>query len=312
MKKQSIKINRQTAITDKSVLSLRQYFSEIGKKEYSSITKDQEYALFEEYNRTKSVAIKERIIKSNMKFVISVAKSFIIHDIKFYREKACLEDLINEGNIGLIKAFETFDYKKGFRFLTYATPHIRQNISTYLNETIADIQLPANQFRLDTQLKIVISKLKDEGITEPTIEDIVETYNEIKEPQQIKLTVNLLAQINDQRKSFISSEVNITSALNGEDMLLSDTFKADGSFDTDLGLHKESINIAFSEILKETLSEREITILEYTYGMNGKEERSLYQISEILGLTRERIGQILEQALKKLQLKKEKFNEAIS
>lgn len=303
---------KKTTITDRSVLSLRQYFNDINAKEFSSITKQEELELFKYYEKTKCIKTKEKIIKSNMKFVISVAKSYIIHDIKFNNQKACLEDLINEGNIGLIKAFETFDYKKGFRLLTYATPYIRNQVSTYLNDTLADIQLPANQYWLDKIINVAIKKLNDEGITYPTVEEIVDMYNDIKEPQNIKLTVNLYAQIKEQRKPFLSSEINITSGSNTDEMILSDTFKADSTFDTDLGLNKESIKISLFEIMKETLNDREILIIEYTYGMNGKEEKSLYQISEILSLTRERVGQILEQSLKKLRNKEKQFNEVLS
>lgn len=294
-------------LTDRGVNSLVLYFNELKNEKYNPLNAQEEYDLFAEYRKNPDKNIKDKIINSNLRFVISVAKAYLTYDMKFTNEKAMLEDVINAGNFGIIKAFDKFDHTKGFKFLTFATWHIRLHIGIYLNETLADIRLPSNLFRIEKGIDKAIASLKsDENIIEPSINQIVDKYNSIKNKLEVELTTGLLCRIRENKKSFISASrtlagVRSNSSGSDDDMVLLDTFRQEKSFEPDADSMKVSDNTNLNNYLNKKLSEREKIIVEYKFGLNGKEEKTLEQISDVTGLTRERVGQLLTGAIKKLK-----------
>jgi RNA polymerase primary sigma factor len=303
-------INNAVKLTDRSTESLRLYFSELSADKHKPLSIIEEEFLFSNYKLNKCFKSKERIICSNMKFVISMAKKYIVYDVKFANDKVTLEDLISEGNIGLIKAFDTFDTTKGVRFLTYAAWYIRQSLQTYLNETIVDIPQPANRYIIDVWIKRSIYELNNNKIENPSPEQIVDMYNHIKKQEVPKLTVNLYAQINEDKKPFISASTSI-SGKDGSETTLSELFSADYKTIPDHNIVHESSQKSILKIVTKSLTELESNIIQLHYGMNGNEEKTLDQIADITGYTRARIGQILKIALEKLKTKKEQLIKSI-
>lgn len=294
-------------LTDRGVNSLVLYLNELKGSKYDPLDAQEEFDLFVQYRKSPDKQIKDKIINSNLRFVISVTKAYLKHDMKFTNEKAMLEDVINAGNIGMIKAFDKFDHTKGFKFLTYATWDIRLQIGIYLNETLADIRLPSNLFRIESVINKAMSALKtDDDNSEPSINQIVDKYNAIKSNKEVELTTGLLCSIRENKKSFISASrtlagVRSNSSGSDDDMVLQDTFKQEKSFEPDSELLKSSDDINLNAYLNKKLSEREKIIVDYNFGLNGKEQKTLAQISDVTGLTRERVGQLLTQAIKKLK-----------
>lgn len=311
-------INRKSAIygkqllTDRSVNSLVQYLQEISGPNFDPLNAQEEYDEFIKY-RAGDLRAKDKIIKANMRFVVTAAKSYLTYDMKFTNDKAVLEDVIAAGNIGLILALDRYDHTKGFKFLTFAAWYIKLHIGIFLNETLADIRLPANLFRIEKDIAKATSLLKSEmNIDEPSINMVVDKYNQVKDKLAVSLTTGLLTEVRHNKKSFVSSSASISgSRSNGsgqdDDMLLSDTFKQGNEFEPDSDMLKESRFKILDHNLSKKLNEREKLIVEYTFGLAGKEEKTLQQISDITDLTRERIGQILTGAINKLKENKQLF-----
>lgn len=301
-------------LTDRSVTSLVKYFEEIATSKYDPLNTQEEYDLFVEYYKTKDKRIKDKILNSNVRFVVTVAKSFLRHDMLFTNEKAVLEDVINAGNVGMIIAFDKYDHTKGFKFLTFATWYIRLYASSYLNETLADIRLPSNLFRIEKDINKAIALLKSEDdILEPSIYQIVDKYNNSKDKVSVKMTSSLLCDIRDNKKPFISANRTLAASKNdSDDMLLQDTFSAESKYDPDNELINESKQQLINSLLNKKLNERELLIVEYTFGLNGKEEKTPEQISILTDLTRERVGQLLKGAINKLKENKSSIKSILS
>ena len=308
----TLRIEKAMGMTDRSTLSLKLYFDELSNdKAITPLSAEDEKLLFTEYEKTSDEKIKTRIIKSNMKFVITVTKKFLVHKLMFRNQKACLEDLINEGNLGLIKAFPKFDYKKGNRFLTFASWDIFQQMQHYLEDTLADIPQPANRFAINQCVAQSTRLLISEGFDTPSPEQIVDRYNKIKKDGVPLLTTNLLAQIKQDQKPFLSSDAKIETNSSGDDtMTISDTFKCENGDLPDSEEMENSTRISVRKILNRVLSEKEREMIEYTYGLNNREQKTLDQLSDISGYTRERVGQILKGALGKLNKQRKALSEA--
>lgn len=309
MTKATLRIDKAMKMTDRSTLSLKKYFSDLNTdKEIQPLTVEEERIMFAEYNITGDPKIKTRIIKSNMKFVITVTKKFLVHQFKFSNSKALLEDLINEGNIGLINAFDKFDTKMGTRFLTFATWHIYQQMQVYLQDTLADIPQPANRFSINQWVRKATNILISEGHLVPSLEQIVERYNAIKKLEVPKLTTNLLAQIRQDKNQFLSSDTKLQE--DSDDMTIADTFRCNTKDWPDALEMQNSTRLSVKRVLNKVLTDKEREIIEYTYGLNGREEKTLHQLSDITEYTRERIGQIVKGALIKLHRYKRVLVEA--
>lgn len=293
-------INIQNKLTNRDQLSVAKYLNELQQDpETKPLSPQEEASLFTEYKLTGSKRIKDRLIKANLRFVITLAK-------QYESDKAKIEDLIQVGNIGLIKAMDKFDVTVGTRILTFAGWDIRQEIQAYVNEELADIVQPANRTRIKSAIKKVTQMLIVEGNENPAIEQIVEKYTQVKDKHLPELTPVLLAQINANHKPFVSASLGFAGKNPQEpDFVLEDTFVASADYNTDAEIMANDIKSEVKMILQ-SLSDREREIVEYTFGLNDKEEKTPEQIADIMGYTRERIGQLLHGALNVLRTRKNK------
>ncbi|MEZ0344035.1 MAG: sigma-70 family RNA polymerase sigma factor [Caldimicrobium sp.] len=225
---------------------------------------------------------KEELVNSNLRLIISIAR-------KYAPKGALLSDLIQEGNIGLLKAVEKFDYRKGFKFSTYATWWIRQNISRYLAENTRTIRVPVHIIEAIYKIsKIVYTKFYQEYGREPTLEEL---------SKETGLSVERLNYIFKVMKQPISLESTVGE---DEDTTLKD-FIEDNSI---LKPEEVTFNLALSEKIREllkTLSAREEKIIRLRFGIGEKEACTLEEVGKKFGITKERIRQIEGHALRKLK-----------
>jgi len=226
--------------------------------------------------------VKEELISSNLRLIIAIAR-------KYAPKGAILSDLIQEGNIGLLKAVEKFDYRKGFKFSTYATWWIRQNITRYLAENTRTIRVPVHIIEAIYKIsKIVYTKFYQEYGREPTLEEL---------SQETGFSVERLNYIFKVMKQPISLETNVGE---DEDTTLKD-FLEDQSI---LRPDEVTFNVALSEKIREllkTLSAREEKIIRLRFGIGEKEPCTLEEVGKKFGITKERIRQIEGHALRKLK-----------
>lgn len=288
--------------TDLSTTSVKLYMSELSSnKRFKPLSVDEEYDMFKEYYLTNDIKIKERIISSNMKWVITQAKMYLSYSSG---TKATLGDLISEGNIGLILAFNTYSINKGVRFLSYAQHYIKREILAYLNNTLVDIPQPSNRYIIDKNIKKALEQLSIYGISNPSLEQIVDVYNIIKMPKHNIISTNLLAKIQQDKLPFISSSLQMNDK---DDSILEDYFIADNSYKADNLVNNQLIKENTLKLLGNILKPNEFDIIIHTYGLLDNEEKTLEQVANITSYTRERVGQILKIALTKLQQHKIKF-----
>lgn len=252
--------------------SLGKYFKEIRKS--TILTQKEEIDLAKKIKRGNQNAI-NRLVNANLKFVVSIAK-------EYQGQGLPLSDLINEGNYGLIKAATRFDHKKGFRFISYAVWWIKQSIIQSLNENARVVRLPANVINKLSKLNKEISKFELENEREPVFGEIFDKYNEafslIKYPKHSSLN-QIINEDGDELLELIPDDITDKDEL-----------------EIDIKL-KEQINKTLS-----ILNERERVIIELYFGINsGCESMTLESIGERYSLTKERIRQIKEKAIRKLR-----------
>lgn len=269
-------------------MSIEKYLNEVSK--YDVLTPEEELRLFRRYKDGDEIAF-QRIIRSNLRFVISVAK-------QYQHTGLSLDDLINEGNIGLIKAAQRFDETRGFKFISYAVWWIRQSILQAIGEKSKKIRLPANY--------------------QSRIQEVVRTRNELYQELEREPSLSEIAAVTDLKESDIENclrDVKYCKSLNepvGEDEdsasleeMLPDSILP--SPDAEL-VGTESLRIELSELLG-ALAPREAEILSMYFGLGRKQPLSLQDISDYLDLSRERVRQIKDRALRKL--KRKIFNEGM-
>ncbi len=265
------------SITNRESASLDKYLQEIGK--YDLISVDEEVELARRIKKGDKEAI-DKLIRANLRFVVSVAK-------QYQNQGLSLPDLINEGNLGLIKAAEKFDETRGFKFISYAVWWIRQAIMQAINEQSRIVRLPLNQVSSLTKYKKAIAEFEQEHHRKPTEEELAEILETTEE--KIKKTVSASGRQVSVDAPFSEDEDNTLL-----DVLVNeDTPKADDT------LMRESLKIEIERALA-TLTEREREIIKLSFGI-GTEAISLEEIGEKYDLTRERVRQIREKALKKLR-----------
>ncbi len=271
-----LKISKQ--VTNRDTLSLDKYLHEIGKVELLSAEKEVELA-----KRIKSGDREalEALIKANLRFVVSVSK-------QYQNQGLSLPDLINEGNLGLIKAAERFDETRGFKFISYAVWWIRQSILQALAEQARIVRLPLNKIGSINKINKAFNKLEQEFQREPTIDEIAVLMESKPELIEDSLT-------------FSGIHVSMDAPLRDEDSSnLYDVMLNDDSLDPEEELMNVSLRKEIERSLS-TLGEREAEILRYYFGLNGYPPYTLEEIGEEFGLTRERVRQIKEKAIKKLK-----------
>lgn len=294
------KINIQQRLTILDQMSLELYLQEIRK--YDKLTMAKEIELFNEYKMTGNPRVKDTIVKANLRWVVSVAKQYMY-------PKAKLEDLINEGNIGLLIALESFDVSRGTRFITYATNYIQMSISSYCNEVLPDIPQPANRSRLNKMIKKSTTDLKLMGYDNPTDEQIVDHYMSVKNDEDLKMSTVLLNEVRNNSKPSVSMHVNVGDDDNS--LELADTFKAGEMWATDYVINEQEKSDILLQQLNKILNDKESMIVCLHFGLNGNDAHTLDQIGTRLNYTRERIGQLLTKAITKLKDNKAIFGQIL-
>lgn len=265
------------SITNRESASLDKYLQEIGKEEL--LTVDEEVELAQRIRKGDRKAL-DRLTKANLRFVVSVAK-------QYQNQGLSLPDLINEGNVGLIKAAEKFDETRGFKFISYAVWWIRQNILQAIAEQSRIVRLPLNQVGSMNKINRMLNKFEQENERRPSIEEISE---ETDIPTD---------KINDAMKT-TGRHVSVDAPFSeGEDGGLLDVLVNDNTPMADQQLVQESLKAEINSVLQ-SLNERERNVIEAFYGIN-RPEMTLDEIGTQYGLTRERVRQIKEKAIRRLR-----------
>ena len=265
------------SITNRESASLDKYLQEIGKEELISV--EEEVELAQRIRKGDQEAL-ERLTKANLRFVVSVAK-------QYQNQGLSLPDLINEGNLGLIKAAEKFDETRGFKFISYAVGWIRQSILQALAEQSRIVRLPLNQVGSLNKINKAFARFEQEHERTPSAEELA---TELELPKE-KVTDTL-------RVAGRHISVDAPFA-DGEDNSLLDVLVNTDSPNADRGLINESLAKEVERAL-EILTEREQDIIRYFFGI-GTSEMTLEEIGEKFDLTRERVRQIKEKAIRKLR-----------
>jgi RNA polymerase primary sigma factor len=265
------------SITNRDSESLEKYLSEIAKEEM--ITVEEEVQLAQRIKKGDQRAL-ERLVKANLRFVVSVAK-------QYQHQGLSLPDLINEGNVGLIKAAQKFDETKGFKFISYAVWWIRQSILQAIAEQSRIVRLPLNKIGTLNKIHKAFNKLEQEYQRTPQADEI----SKVVEIPEDKIASTL---------SMSGRPVSVDAPLvEGEESSLLDLMENKDSPMADIDLVGESLRKEIQRTLA-TLSEKERCVIEMFYGL-GKKEMSLEEIGQEIGLSRERTRQIKENALRRLQ-----------
>jgi RNA polymerase primary sigma factor len=265
------------SITNRESASLDKYLQEIGKEELISV--EEEVELAQRIRKGDRSAL-EKLTRANLRFVVSVAK-------QYQNQGLSLPDLINEGNLGLIKAAEKFDETRGFKFISYAVWWIRQSILQALAEQSRIVRLPLNQVGSLNKINKAFSKFEQEYERTPSNEELAEVLDITKEKIADSLRVS-------------GRHVSVDAPfIEGEDNSLLDVLVNSDSPIADRSLMVESLVREIDRALS-TLTERERDIIRYFFGI-GVPEMTLEEIGEKFELTRERVRQIKEKAIRRLR-----------
>jgi len=267
------------SITNRESQSLEKYLQEIGKVDL--ITPEEEVKLARLIKQGDQKAL-DRLTKANLRFVVSVAK-------QYQNQGLSLPDLINEGNLGLIKAAQRFDETRGFKFISYAVWWIRQSILQALAEQSRIVRLPLNKVGLTNRIQKAYSQLEQEFEREPSAEELA-TMLEI-DIEEVSATLGISAR-----------HVSVDTPLaEGEDNTLLDVLENPNAVKTDNALdHTESLKVEIERSLK-TLTERQKEVICYSFGIGVDHPMSLEDIGEKFSLNRERVRQIKDKAITKLR-----------
>lgn len=265
------------SITNRESASLDKYLQEIGHEEL--LTTDEEVELAQRIRKGDKRAL-ERLTKANLRFVVSVAK-------QYQNQGLSLPDLINEGNVGLIKAAEKFDETRGFKFISYAVWWIRQSILQAIAEQSRLVRLPLNQVGSVNKITRELNKFEQEHERKPSVDEIAE---------RVDLPEDKIADAMKANSRHVSMDAPIAD---GEDSSMIDFLSGDSS-NTDRELAIESLKAEVSRILK-LLTDKEQKVLRAFFGIDGSPEMTLDEIGEKYNLTRERVRQIKEKALDRLR-----------
>ena len=265
------------SITNRESASLDKYLQEIGREEL--VSPEEEVELAQRIRQGDQVAL-EKLTRANLRFVVSVAK-------QYQNQGLSLPDLINEGNLGLIKAAEKFDETRGFKFISYAVWWIRQSILQALAEQSRIVRLPLNQVGSLNKINKALGKFEQENERQPSNEELAEMIEVPKDKIADTLRVS-------------GRHVSVDAPfVEGEDNSLLDVLPNDDSPSADRGLVSESLSTEIERALQ-ILTPREREIIKSFFGI-GCQEMTLEEIGERLDLTRERVRQIKEKAIRKLK-----------
>jgi RNA polymerase primary sigma factor len=271
-----LKISKQ--ITNRESQSLDKYLQEIGKVDL--LTPDEEVELAKRIKEGDQIAL-EKLTKANLRFVVSVAK-------QYQNQGLSLGDLINEGNLGLIKAAQRFDETRGFKFISYAVWWIRQSILQALAEQSRIVRLPLNRVGSLNKISKTFSELEQKYEREPSAEELAEVL-EVSTSEVID-TMKISGRHVSMDAPFVQ----------GEENSLLDVLENDGEQTPDSGLMNDSLRKEVQRALS-TLTQREADVITLYFGLNGEHAMTLEEIGEKFNLTRERVRQIKEKAIRRLR-----------
>ncbi len=271
-----LKISKQ--ITNRESQSLDKYLQEIGKVDL--LTPDEEVELAKRIKEGDQIAL-EKLTKANLRFVVSVAK-------QYQNQGLSLGDLINEGNLGLIKAAQRFDETRGFKFISYAVWWIRQSILQALAEQSRIVRLPLNRVGSLNKISKTFSALEQKFEREPSPEELADV---------LEVTT---AEVVDTMK-ISGRHVSMDAPfVQGEENSLLDVLENDSEETPDSGLMNDSLRREVQRALS-TLTQREADVIALYFGLNGEHAMTLEEIGEKFNLTRERVRQIKEKAIRRLR-----------
>lgn len=277
MSMRQLKITK--SITNRESQSLEKYLQEIGKVELLSAEDEVHLAALIREGDQRAL---DRLTRANLRFVVSVAK-------QYQNQGLSLPDLINEGNLGLIKAAQRFDETRGFKFISYAVWWIRQSILQALAEQSRIVRLPLNKVGLTNRINKAFSQLEQEYEREPSAEELAEMLE--LETEEVTATLSISSR-------HVSMDTPIGD---GDDNTLMDVMFNPNADATDEALdHKESLKTEIDRSLN-TLTERQQEVIRYFFGIGVDHPLSLEDIGERFNLTRERVRQIKDKAINKLK-----------
>lgn len=271
-----LKITKQ--VTNRETASLDKYLQEIGKVDL--ITADEEVELAQRIKAGDQAAL-EKLTKANLRFVVSVAK-------QYQNQGLTLPDLINEGNLGLIKAAQRFDETRGFKFISYAVWWIRQSILQALAEQSRIVRLPLNKIGSINKINKTFAFLEQAHERVPSAEEIA---------KELDMTVEDVKQSLKNSGRHVSMDAPL---IDGEDSNLYDVLRSGESPNPDKELLHESLRTEIERAL-ETLTPREADVIRLYFGLAGQHSMTLEEIGETFDLTRERVRQIKEKAIRRLR-----------
>src|SRR5271154_5843847 len=272
-----LKISKQ--ITNRESQSLDKYLQEIGKVDL--LTPDEEVELAKRIKQGDEMAL-EKLTKANLRFVVSVAK-------QYQNQGLSLSDLINEGNLGLIKAAQRFDETRGFKFISYAVWWIRQSILQALAEQSRIVRLPLNKVGLTNRIQKAYSLLEQQFEREPSPEELAEVLE--LDIEEVRSTIGIGGR-----------HVSVDTPLSeGEDNTLIDVMENTNADRAETNIeHNESLKVDIDRSLK-TLTERQKEVICFFFGIGVDHPMSLEDIGDRFSLTRERVRQIKDKAITKLR-----------
>lgn len=271
-----LKITKQ--VTNRETASLDKYLQEIGKVDL--ITAEEEVELAQKIKAGDQIAL-EKLTKANLRFVVSVAK-------QYQNQGLTLPDLINEGNLGLIKAAQRFDETRGFKFISYAVWWIRQSILQALAEQSRIVRLPLNKIGSINKINKTYAFLEQAHERAPSAEEIA---------KELDMTINDVKESLKNSGRHVSMDAPLVE---GEDSNLYDVLNSGESPNPDKTLLHESLRTEIERAL-ETLTPREADVVRLYFGLGNQHSMTLEEIGETFDLTRERVRQIKEKAIRRLK-----------
>lgn len=271
------------SITNREQGALDKYLADIAKE--PMITPDEEVELAQKIKMGDQIAL-DRLVRANLRFVVSVAK-------QYQNQGLSLADLINEGNVGLIKAAQRFDETKGFKFISYAVWWIRQAILQAVAEQSRMVRLPLNQVGFISRVKKTASYLEQLYQRKPTIKEIADELDMPEDKIETALKVN-------------AKEVSMDAPISSDDdMTFIDTMVPEDNYEADRQVMSESESAVVKRSLS-VLNEKERKIIIYYFGLDANKSYTLEEIAYMMDMTRERVRQVKDKALKKLRMRSKK------
>lgn len=272
----------QKSITNRNSEALDKYLVEIGRAPMISIDEEIELAQIIRKGGRAGERAKNRLVEANLRFVVSVAK-------QYQHQGLMLTDLIDEGNIGLIKAAERFDETRGFKFISYAVWWVRQSILQAIAEQSRIVRLPLNQVGSLNKVNQEINKFEQENLRKPSVQEISDRTG----VDEDKIAQSMMA-------SGHHVSIDAPFGSDDDDNAMVDVMSSGDDSRTDKGVDHESMAQELRAVLDKVLKERERKILCACYGI-GETEKGLEEIGDKMGLTRERVRQIREKSITKLR-----------